>query len=245
MKAKTHLIKSAFRTDRFSAAALCFIITSKGWLLLTISILFSFLSFSQSPPQQLSPANGSNGVSGAVSNSFIIKWDTVSNAAYYQYVISNNHLCFNGCAGDTREGTTTNTSAILYNFPPNTWYYWIVRAVLTTGDTTASSGIWSFKTENSGEESSYISINQDPGSDKITVGIEWVVDPSVRELNYDIINEKGQQILMEQNIKLTKDPAIRQEWFPISSVAFQSGTYYFIFRTDFKKEIIKKVIIVN
>lgn len=211
-----------------------------------VTACMSFVSFGQvaPAPQQLSPPNGSAGNSGAVSNSFIIRWDTVPNAAFYQYVISDNHLCFKGCAGDTREGTIGNTSAISYNFPPNRWYYWIVRAILTTGDTTASSGIWSFRTESSDKEAPYITVSLDAPSDKVSIGIEWTIQPDVKKLTYEVLNEAGQKIITNEIIILKQDLAIRQEWFPISVASLQAGTYYFIFTTEFKKQIKKKVVII-
>lgn len=196
-------------------------------------------------PQQVSPLNGSPGNPGAVSNSFIIKWDTVPNAAYYEWVISDNHLCFKGCAGDTRQQTTLNTSAISYNFPPNKWYYWIVRAILNNGDTTASSPISSFRTESSGaDDLPYITISLDATNDKVGIGIEWAIQPDVKELTYDVVSEAGQKIITDGTITLKKDPAIRQEWFPISVALLQAGTYYFVFTTEFKKQIVKKVVII-
>lgn len=205
------------------------------------------LCFSQNlpAPMQLEPSNGSNGIAGSYSNSYLIKWDSVPNATYYEFVASDNHLCFNGCPGDTRTGKPGNTSAIIYNLPSNKWYYWIVRAYLNNGDTTNSSGIWSFRTVTSGNENPYITVSIDPLTDKINIGVEWVVEPDVQKIAYSVYTELGQEVIAEGKITLIRNEFIRQEWFPISSVALNPGTYLFKFTKDKNnQQIIIKVVVV-
>jgi len=220
--------------------------TKKVLRIITVIMQIASVSAIAQPsaPLQISPTNGSNGVSGTASNSFIIQWDTVPNAAYYEWVISNSHLCFKGCAGDTRDGTTVNTSAVSFNFPPNSWYYWIVRAILTTGDTTGSSPIFSFRTVSSENENPYITLSVDAASDKINIGVEWVIEPQVKELTYDLYTEAGQKIISAEKIKLKQDQAIRQEWYPITSISLQPGNYVFVFTRDINNQQITKKITV-
>jgi len=79
---------------------------------------------------------GGNGYNGSTPRSFIIQWDSVANTLYYEYVVSDNSLCFAGCTGDTRHDLVANNYGVESNLTLNKWYYWIVRAILKNGDTT-------------------------------------------------------------------------------------------------------------
>ena len=100
-------------------------IKSKGIirLLLYVIILHSLVfavtlnAQNGNPPMQLQPADGSLGLPGIVSGSWIMSWSSVPGVAYYQWVNSNNHLCFYGCAGDTRTENTSDTNGVVYYIP--------------------------------------------------------------------------------------------------------------------------------
>ena len=68
--------------------------------------------------QHVSPRNGAKGVPGPFIHSFVIEWEAVPGAIGYEYVLSDNPLCFAGCPGDTRQERVTNTFAVEYKAVP-------------------------------------------------------------------------------------------------------------------------------
>ena len=83
-------------------------------LFLKIILLAGFCdpTYSQEP---LAPPNGGDGIPGPFDKSFSIHWAPYPNAQAYEYVMSDNPLCFAGCPGDTRQRVLADTFATEYN----------------------------------------------------------------------------------------------------------------------------------
>lgn len=197
------------------------------------------------PPMQLQPADGSLGLPGIVSGSWIMSWSSVPGVAYYQWVNSNNHLCFYGCAGDTRSENTTDTNGVVYYIPNQEWRYWIVRAILTNGDTTSSSPIHSFRaTKANVEDIPLFTISSNPSHQYISLSVEWYINPKVSKLNVNIYTIDG--IIIEENISLllNKNLFIRKEIHQLPTIALSKGIYIVRIADDatFQEYVLKAVV---
>ena len=101
-------------------------------VLLGLTFLFPFSGIGQ---DHLAPLRGDNGIPGTIPGSYIIKWAAVPGAVAYEYVLTNNELCFANCPGDTRQSLVTATEAVEFDLQDSTFYFWITRVVFGTGDT--------------------------------------------------------------------------------------------------------------
>lgn len=109
-----------------------------------LKIIFIFCLSSVHAQTHLEPENGGDGLPGIVTGSFTIKWATVDSFSIYEYIMSDNPLCFTGCPGDTRQKKTISNSVTEFNLQEDVWYYWITRVYYLDGDTSYWSGISSF-----------------------------------------------------------------------------------------------------
>ncbi len=203
-------------------------------------------SFAQSvfPPTQLAPANGTNGIRASASGSYIMIWSSLPNAVAYQWVNSNNHLCFLGCPGDTRTETTADTNTIVYNIPVNEWRYWIVRAFLSNGDTTASTPIFSFLPKKDGTETPLFSIVPNPAKEYITVSVDWFSNPQLNKIIYTVIDLYGKTLVANKEYVLAKDPFIRNEKHTLELPPLSPGIYSVIITLDYNnRQFIEKVVV--
>ncbi|HLO15511.1 MAG TPA: choice-of-anchor Q domain-containing protein [Anaerolineales bacterium] len=94
------------------------------------------------PPATFSKAAPANGSGGQPARPYL-KWNSSVGAIDYEYCFDtlNNSLCDTGWIG------TYDIHATLEALPPNTTFYWQVRANNMSGTTYANNGIWwSFKT---------------------------------------------------------------------------------------------------
>lgn len=94
------------------------------------------------PPADFSKASPANGT--VVSpGSQSLQWDSSLGAVDYEYCfdIINNNSCDTSWTGTYWLGTY-DTNAALQNLPPNTTFYWQVRANNTAGTTYANNGVW-------------------------------------------------------------------------------------------------------
>lgn len=104
----------------------------KSAISFTLLFLATNLGYSQ---EHLLPISGNRGIPGTVTGSFIFEWENIPDALAYEYVITNNELCFAGCPGDTRQAITNNTQAVEYALLDSTFYFWITRIIYEVGDT--------------------------------------------------------------------------------------------------------------
>ena len=216
------------------------------FILLSTLLLITFSAENSSAQfiVQLAPANGANGISGPTSGSYIMTWSSMPNAVSYQWINSNNHLCFYGCAGDTRTGITNDTNVIVYNIPVNEWRYWIVRAFLSNGDTTSSTGIFSFLPKGDGTNVSLFSIAPNPAKEYITVSVDWFSNPKLNKITYTVIDLYGKPIVANKEFTLTKAAFIRNEKHTLELPPLSPGIYFVIITLDINyQQFIENVII--
>ncbi len=154
-------------------------------------ILAFDISFAQT---HLEPDNGANGISGPVTNSFIITWASVDSAASYEYIVSDNPLCFVGCPGDTRQQNVPDTTATEYNLQEGKMYYWITRVHLLNGDTSYWTGVpssflakWTEK-----EKDEIIKVAPNPCINKeVVINIDWAINPKAEEISIELFSVFG------------------------------------------------------
>lgn len=172
----------------------------------------------------LAPQSGSDGVPGSVANSFVIKWAEDAGAIDYEYVMSNNRLCFETCPGDTRQQKTGgDTSAIEYDLIADRWYYWITRVIFENGEVSDWSPISNFYTKTPENQIKIATIAPNPIHDKILrLNIDWAVDINARNLNIQLLNLNGQYIGESFQIEKQLD-RFQNISVPISFAS--SGTY--------------------
>ncbi len=193
-----------------------------------IIIFFAFILIAETSciaQIHLEPVNGENGIPGPISGSFIIKWASVDSAIYYEYIVSDNPLCFEGCPGDTRQKTTPDTTATEYNLQEGKMYYWITRVYYLNGDTSYWSAIPSSflaKTPPEANPDEIVNILPNPcAKENITFKIDWYVNPKAREINISIYSVFGFKI-SEYNIE--KENTRYQE-HKLNVTSFTKGAY--------------------
>lgn len=181
--------------------------------------------------QHLSPQNGGDGIPGSITSSFSITWASVDSVATYEYIVSDNPLCFSGCPGDTRQKKTPDTTATEYNMQEGKWYYWITRIHYTNGDTSYWSGISSFlaKTPPATEPDEIIKISPNPCPNKeVVLKIDWATNPDAREITASIYSLMGIK-LKEETIEKAGG---RYQDYPVSFPSLNKGTYIVVFVVD-------------
>lgn len=172
----------------------------------------------------LAPQNGSDGVPGSVTNSFIIKWAEDSSAVDYEYVMSNNRLCFETCPGDTRQQKTGgDTSAIEYDLIADRWYYWITRIIFENGEVSDWSPISNFFTQTPKSLEKIATIAPNPIRNNILqLNIDWAVDINAHHLDVQLLNLNGQFIGESIQIEKQLD---RFQYVSVPMFSVPAGTY--------------------
>jgi hypothetical protein len=195
----------------------------------------------------LEPANGANGIPGPITNSFIIKWASFDSILYYEYIMSDNPLCFEGCPGDTRQNTTPDTTTTEYNLQEGKIYYWITRMHYVNGDTSFWSVIPSSFIANWTEEEKdeIIKISPNPClNKKVVLKVDWGVNPDAKEITislYSVLGIKKRESVIEKNNTRYQD-------YEFSVPTLAQGTYFAVFILDDNpnnpnNRITKKIII--
>lgn len=145
--------------------------------------------------QRRYPANDSAGIAGTVPNSYVIAWEPTPGAVGYDYVVSDNPLCFSGCAGDTREAFVRDTTAVEYDLQLNHRYYWIFRTHLANGDTSAWTLIYSFTTRETDFTRRMVVLAPNPiARRQIRLRMDWAQKPRASEVYLTLIGAQGQTL---------------------------------------------------
>lgn len=144
----------------------------------------------------LAPQTGGDGIPGTVANSFIIKWAHEPGVADYEYVMSNNRMCFETCPGDTRQHKTGgDTTATEMNLIADRWYYWITRVIYKNGEVSDWTAISNFYTKTPVGGGKIAIIAPNPVKDKVLkISIDWVVNINARSLTMYILDMNGHEI---------------------------------------------------
>lgn len=197
----------------------------KMWPLFLASVCTFLLSLMMLKAQvHRFPDQGEKGVPGAVHNSFVIGWGGIEGAKAYQYVLSDNPLCFSGCSGDTREKFTEDTVAVEYNMQPDTWYYWITRIIYTKGDTSEWSLISSFFAENPEDSrAKLVSIAGNPVSGpELPLRFDWGLNPEASQVKLKLMDLNGNIL---RNVLVTRSTGVRFENREIPFEELAPGLY--------------------
>ncbi len=191
-----------------------------------VVLLFVVLCSEQLMSQtHLAPMSGTDGIAGAVVNSFVIKWSEESGAVDYEYVMSNNRACFETCPGDTRQRKTTgDTTATEMNLIADRWYYWITRVVYENGKVSDWTATSNFFTKTPPNEGVIAKITPNPVKNKrLRILIDWTVNINARSLTLYIFNIYGHELTGP--IKVEKEVGrFQQETIPL--IFLPSGTYF-------------------
>lgn len=204
------------------------------------------LNFNVNAQEHLVPPNGAEGVPGPYYNSFVIKWASVERAVAYEYILSDNPLCFAGCPGDTRQAIVTDTTSIEFNLQEDKWYYWITRVIYPEKDTTGWSDITSFLAITQEGEGNLAKIYPNPSiNGKINVYVDWAINPQAKQIEINVINHSGIKITHQT---LIKNHSFRYQDFEIDVKAMTPGLVICIIQVDDNpnnqnNRIIEKIIL--
>lgn len=185
------------------------------------------------------PDNGESGIPGAIPNSYVIGWSPLPGAQGYEYIISDNPQCFEGCSGDTRQQFVRDTASVEFNLQANHRYYWIIRTYFAEGDTSEWSFIYSFTTENTDYSRKMIQAAPSLVSDGVLrLRLDWAQYPEANFIDITLIGLDG-RLLGNQSYRTERQLARYQtiEW-PLPQLA--PGTY--IVRADIGEEQIQRKI---
>ncbi len=158
----------------------------KPFILLSLVL---HIGFSGSAQEHLAPPSGEMGLPGPILNSFVIQWAEVPDAVAYEYVLTNNSMCFAGCAGDTREERVAATTAIEYDLIQNIQYYWITRVFFANGDSSGWSQISNFQAATPPANFGIAMENPTPAASLVRV--DWAALEGVAEVKMDLFDAHG------------------------------------------------------
>ncbi len=194
-------------------------------LILIVLMLVAFKGYTQ--PIQRLPVNGGNGYNGSTPRSFLIQWDSLAEATHYEYVMSDNSLCFAGCSGDTRNDQVAGTYAVESNMVLNKWYYWIVRAFMENGDTTYFSPIHSFYTFPRPEDArTYFTLSPNRVEEEHTnILVAWTIDPQINSFEYHVFNMFGETVKASPTLLVKKNELEQTETFSVDLEGLRTGLY--------------------
>ena len=173
----------------------------------------------------LYPKEGEKGISGPVPRSFVVGWQHFEGAVNYQYVVSDNPLCFSGCAGDTREGFVADSFVVEFNLEPNRWYYWITRIHFANGDSSAWTLISSFFTEGPEDQARILAVAPNPvAGDQIKLRVDWGLNPDAQKIQLKLFNQQGHLVRDELIAKESFVLRFEEVQLPIDDLP--SGIYH-------------------
>jgi hypothetical protein len=180
--------------------------------------------------EHLSPKNGSLGIPGPFIGSFEIKWASVEGAISYEYVLSDNPLCFAGCPGDTRQEIVPDTSAFEFNLQEDKWYYWITRIIFSNNTFSPWVGISSFFAKTPEGKGELVQINPNPVTDgQINLSVDWALNPGANQFQVYLLNSLG---VIIRNKIFAKSQGIRNEDFTIDVTKLSPGIWTIIINVD-------------
>lgn len=169
------------------------------------------------------PVDGGLGEPGPNARSFIVGWHQVPGAVGYEYVMTDNFLCFSGCAGDTREAIVQDTFTIEYELLSDKQYYWVTRVHFENGET----GPWSLISEFwswTPPVEPILLIAPNPVVGEMSVNLDWGANPDADLLEVTILNLEGKIVIPVQELR----PAsiIRKEQLVLEEISLPPGFYF-------------------
>ncbi|MCH8904103.1 MAG: hypothetical protein IIA45_09345 [Bacteroidetes bacterium] len=197
--------------------------------LLTISLIWlCTFTHAQVP---LLPPDSAIGIPGSVTNSFVIVWSSADGAIAYEYVLTDNQQCTQGCAGDTRQNIVTDTFAVELDLKENVDYYWIIRAVYADSTVGFYSAINSFVADYPGPGVEIIKVLGNPISSRLKMEVDWQVLPNVSSIFVNVYDLVG-KIVMPTSVLTKAGENIRFEKFNVDLEPVLSGVYLVILSSD-------------
>ncbi|MEO0899093.1 MAG: hypothetical protein AAFY71_21960 [Bacteroidota bacterium] len=149
----------------------------------------------------LYPKDQEAGIPGPERRSFVFGWEKIEGAIGYEYVLSDNRLCFAGCSGDTRQKIVEDTFAVEEGLIEGIPYFWITRIHFANGDTSAWSFITSFQA-NTPEVGSILTLTPNPSvNGDIDFELDWAAINDLAEIRISVWNTKGEQVLAEERYR--------------------------------------------
>lgn len=211
-----------------------------------ISLLSPFHVHSQ---VHIAPENGGDGIPGVIPRSYEIYWAPVDSAYLYEYIISDNPACFEGCSGDTRQRESNDTMGLEFNLQENAWYFWITRIYYENGDTTPWTTISSFLTVTPPEiieKGQLTQIIPNPTSGSVKIKFDWGVNPDARTITLDMYSLNGLKV--HETVLIEKIGNSRYQEFTLPYVIQNKGIYIAEFIIDDNpnnpnNRVIKKLIV--
>lgn len=175
-------------------------------------VIFSFLVVHGQ--EHAFPVDKGLGEPGPKARSFVIGWHPVPGAVGYEYVLTDNFLCFAGCAGDTRNEIVQDTFTIEYELLIDKQYYWVTRVHFENGEAgpwTLISEFWAWTPP----VEPIVQVAPNPVIGPFRVQLDWGANPDADILIVTILNTEGRIMSVPREIRpsslLRKDVQIWEE----------------------------------
>lgn len=183
----------------------------KQVLSVSVLLLYCVVAFAQ---EHAFPVDKGLGEPGPKARSFVIGWHPVPGVAGYEYVLTDNFLCFAGCAGDTRNEIIQDTFTIEYELLIDRQYYWVTRVHFENGET----GPWSLISEFwawTPPVEPILQVAPNPVVGPFQVRLDWGANPDADLLSVTILNTEGRIMSSPREIRtnslLRKDTQIWED----------------------------------
>ncbi len=176
--------------------------TLRGWF----AALTLFIGSTALAQEHAQPENMGLGIPGPQLRSFVIAWHPVPGAVAYEYVLSDNFLCFAGCVGDTREAVVSDTFALERELLPDKQYYWITRAHFadSLGPWSLISWFWSYTPL----PSPLVQVVPNPVEGQMMmVQVDWAGNELADQVAVSVVDQQGKTV------------AGPWQWAPVSGVS--------------------------
>lgn len=139
------------------------------------------------------PEHQAMGIPGPQPRSYVITWHPAPEAVAYEYVLTDNFLCFAGCAGDTRQGATADTFLVGYELLEGRPYYWITRVMFADSSYSQWSLISEFQAE-APPVQELVRVAPNPVRGPVRVYLDWAAIPDVDYVSVQVLDRNGQQV---------------------------------------------------
>ncbi len=173
--------------------------------------------------EHASPPHRGLGIPGPQARSFLISWHPVPGVVAYEYILTDNFLCFAGCAGDTREKMVVDTFALEYELLIDKQYYWRTRAHFENGET----GPWSLISEfwaYTPPLSPLVQVRPNPTQGPLSLNLDWGANVQVDYLRVEVLDMSGRSVTGPREIRPTT-PFVRSEPLILEALTLVPGVY--------------------
>jgi hypothetical protein len=190
-----------------------------------LSICFFLMSsLAMLAQEHLGPIDGRPGTPGTVPGSFLINWEDIPDAIGYEYVLTNNELCFANCPGDTRMAVVQSSEAIEYDLMDSTFYFWITRIIYGEGDTSAwTLPSYFLATAPDLSRPVIVTSSTEPGT--LRVRLDWSALAAVESVWFEVLDFQGKTVAINKE-KIRRQGVGRRFTFEtMQAPSVQAGNY--------------------